>query len=146
MKQAFIYSLKVWLTGIIGTPVFFVLALYVLALLPYYHVPELIGFIVIVLVMPITLYLSVCVGVFLFLGLSLRNRFPNNNHNIKLILSGLLVIVCGIGIAILCLSSESKFDEYSCLSAAAFSITSLAAIWFYKLQPFDASPIKQPNE
>jgi len=136
MKKALIYSLKVSLTSVIGTPVAFLLGIYLLAILPEYHVPELIAFVVAVVVLPCTLYISLIEGVCVFLMAWLLDHFGFKRYIIKLCLSVLSVFISYIAMAVLQGTSYIPMeDDYSYPLMLAFSIASFASIWLYNLKP-----------
>ncbi len=153
MKEALIYSLKIWLTSIVVTPIAFVLLVALMGILPNYQIPELIGFIVITYVMPSALLVSVWVSICIFCALLI----PYNSKLSKPVArlgSGYPLKIClsilSLFMSFACLEMLNLFHvsiiydynsflaaSYSIFLATSYSITTITLIWFYKLKPIN---------
>jgi hypothetical protein len=128
-NTAFIF--KTWLTSGILTPIVFILFL---ALVPSYHIPDMIGFVFIIYVFPANIILSMINICFIAIIISLiKNRYEDMK-NIKSILAVTAVIVTFITILAMrvmkVLDPELNKDFALPIS---YSISILTGLYLFKL-------------
>jgi hypothetical protein len=126
------YILKVWLTSGILCPI---VMMVLLAALPNYRMPELIGFICIIYIFPCTLLLSVInliVNMVILMGIAKGHA---NEKSIKLILSVVsLLTTCITILVIYNIHVFSYLDiGFDYILPVSYIIALISALFFYKL-------------
>jgi len=128
MKNTLLYLLKSWITCSILTPITFVL---LLAVLPSYQIPELIGFELITFILPCAFILSLWVTLNLFWLMAVLKSFVANSVRLKLSLSAIAILLCFLGLKFIYAFHILNAVEEDYLLAVAISISIIACIWFY---------------
>lgn len=131
MKQALIYSLKVWLTVVLVVPFIFYLTLFIRSNWSLAPINELINFVAIMIVF--TALLSLCSGCLFLLFAAMLTKDEFNQRKVKMSLS-----VIGIFLAVVPVLLWNRFDLRRLVDdilIICYPFVTLLSIWFYRLEP-----------
>ena len=126
--QGIRYVLKVWLSGLILTPLTFLL---LLALLPGYHIPELIGFIVITYVAPYLFIVSIWVALSQLSIITLLCYYDLSKRSLKLSLGVVSAAFIFLGFSLLQHIPAMMMYNHDYVLPVAYSITTILFIFIY---------------
>jgi hypothetical protein len=121
------YTFRVWLSGILLTPVIYSL---ILLFLSGFQVPSSVGLIIISYVIPYTLLISVWIA----LGILGTIALIGNSRSIKLYLSVTTIVMTFAGLAMIHHISALMSYNGNYLLALAYAISSVIFIWIYGLK------------
>lgn len=122
------YTLKVWLSGLLLTPVIYSL---LLVFLSNYQIPHTLGSIIVIYVIPYTLVVSVWMGLGLFSAITLIRSFNLQKSRIKLSLAIASIAMIFGGFAMLHHIKETLSYNENYILATAYAISTLMFVFLY---------------
>jgi len=139
MKQALKYSLKVWLTSVVFSPVLFILADTLVHPRQNSGLKGSLGFIAYSI--PYGLVLSIPCWLFLFLtaGSLIYRSFKMINKMLSL--SSLGIILSISPFYLMFRGDDEGFDLYSLLWSLSYASVIIFGVWFYELEPLEPKAI-----
>jgi hypothetical protein len=127
------YTIKIWLTSILITPLAFIL---LLAVLPSYHIPDMVGLIFIIYLIPFTFILSVVNAIIIGSVLVLISEQHIKRNKCKLLLS--ISTICTTCLSAMIIQQLKIFDfpdlNRDYILPVAHSLSVVVGLMIFKLR------------
>ncbi|HEY4328004.1 MAG TPA: hypothetical protein VGN20_28730 [Mucilaginibacter sp.] len=133
MKEAFIYSLKVWLTGVILSPVLFTAIDIIIHRNIYYDYQNALGFIGYSIVYG--LILSIPSWLLLWLAIIIVSKWGVAIELKKVALTVAGAVLSLLPFYLLFHNDDKSSDKDVCTWATTYCLVIIGGIWFYKFKP-----------